>query len=554
MSIIKKPHLTYAKDAEGNWKYINEVANGLACNCYCPHCMSKLIAINSKPETSSKAHHFAHVNGSDCIGSDELNLHKLAEEVLSEEKKIMLPLVQGESEPKLLEFDSVAQESQDQNTNLRPDCVCYYGVHKLWVEFKRTHEVDTNKTNKIREAKIDCIEIDINKCEFNKESVRHFLLEESEDRIWVYNSKSNQTKTWDFRDSRKKAEYNEHNYAVIERHIAFDETAALINLFNINPNYNVSEHRYYCLNCGQELKIKEDHFEHIEENKNCTDDIYLLNAAKEAIYYSFNNQNNYIIQIPKIHFCEKINNCIFADKNQCYNFETENFDLKNIGYKMCEKSVRMPGQSEKYDIVFRKPISLQDAIIVNLSTEECDQVRKSALRQIDIFIISEKDVINLLDSLNDGKTINFSEDSQLMVKPEVIDRQINKFSLYPSGKAYLGKVSCTSMTIPRNRDVVQEFLFQDGQISGETLRLYSLLICCEKNFKGCYCELCKYCRHNPKYQSPICIRYKTCKTPLYPLQTKPSNCTFFDLNINLANKLKCDCNNCIMIDPNELNS
>ena len=203
-SNFKKPNLTSAIDADGNWKHVNEVESGLACNCYCPHCRARLIAINSKPEGESKAHHFAHERGSDCVWSDESSLHKLAKEVLAEEQKIMLPVLQGENVARQLEFDSVEQEARDPEIGLIPDCVCYYGGQKLWVEFKRTHEVDTKKADKIRNAKIDCIEIDINVCEINKDAVRQFIVEESTNRVWVYNSKTQQTKTWKERTDRNR--------------------------------------------------------------------------------------------------------------------------------------------------------------------------------------------------------------------------------------------------------------------------------------------------------------------------------------------------------------
>ena len=195
-----------AIDAEGNWKHVNEVDSGLSCNCFCPHCRARVIAINTKPEGESKAHHFAHERGSDCIWSDESSLHKLAKEVLAEEQKVMLPILNGETAPVLLDFDSVEQESRDTETGLIPDCVCYYGGQKLWVEFKRTHEVDSKKAEKIRNAKIDCIEIDLNVCEINKEAVRKFIVEEYSNRIWVYNSKTQQTKNWKGKGERKAAE------------------------------------------------------------------------------------------------------------------------------------------------------------------------------------------------------------------------------------------------------------------------------------------------------------------------------------------------------------
>ena len=317
-SNFKKPNLTSAIDADGNWKHVNEVESGLACNCYCPHCRARLIAINSKPEGESKAHHFAHERGSDCVWSDESSLHKLAKEVLAEEQIIMLPVLQGESVARQLEFDSVEQEARDPETGLIPDCVCYYGGQKLWVEFKRTHEVDTKKTDKIRSAKIDCIEIDINVCEINKDAVRQFIVEESTNRVWVYNSKTQQTKTWKDRGERNQAEYSEHEYIVIDRHYAYDENAYLVNLYKVNPHYDISAHRYFCVNCGQQLKHVDGHFEHIEKNKKCVDDIYLLKAAREVIYNTFYNSKVYYVAVPKYHVCQNIDTCIFADRNRCF--------------------------------------------------------------------------------------------------------------------------------------------------------------------------------------------------------------------------------------------
>ena len=545
---FKKPNLTSAIDAEGNWKHVNEVASGLACNCYCPHCRARLIAINSKPEGESKAHHFAHERGSDCIWSDESSLHKLAKEVLSEEQKVMLPVLQGELEAKQLEFDSVEQEARDSGTGLIPDCVCYYGGQKLWVEFKRTHEVDTKKADKIRNAKIDCIEIDLNVCEINKEAVRHFIVEEPTNRVWIYNSKTQQTKTWNERSIRNGAEYSVHNYIQIERHIAYDENAYLVNLNDIAPNYDISAHRYYCVNCGKEIKNVNGHFEHLEENTKCIDDIYLLKAARETIYNSFYNRKKYEVSVPKYHICEKIDNCIFANRNHCFSEGRETFDLKTVGYKMCEKAVKIPGQSEVYDIAIRKPRSLEDAIIINLSTEDCERDLDTLFRQVEIHISTENDVLRLADALDIGSYRNFHEESTVPAKPEEIQAQVIKFSLYKSGKAFIGPVSCTSCGFPRNREVVQEFLFNGEIHSIESIRLFSLLSCYEKKLVGCYCEICAYLRRNPGYP-PICIRYKTQGTPRNPLDSKPNQCNAFGLDIELANELKNEYKDMQLLEP-----
>lgn len=461
----------------------------------------------------------------------------------------MLPVLQGESVARQLEFDSVEQEARDPETGLIPDCVCYYGGQKLWVEFKRTHEVDTKKADKIRSAKIDCIEIDINVCEINKDAVRQFIVEESTNRVWVYNSKTQQTKTWKDRGERNQTEYSEHEYIVIDRHYAYDENAYLVNLYKVNPHYDISAHRYFCVNCGQELKHVDGHFEHVVENKKCVDDIYLLKAAREVIYNTFYNSKVYDVAVPKYHVCQNIDTCIFADRNRCFSEGRETYDLKSVGYKMCEKAVKVPGHKEVYDIVIRKPKSLEDAIVVNLSTEDCERDLETSFRQVEIHLSNEDDVIRLEEALNIGYYRNFSDESDITAKPEEIQSSVLKFSLYRSGKAFIGPVPCTAYGFPRNREVIQEFVYQGEIESLESIRQLSLLSCYEKGHIGCYCEICAYLQRNPGYP-PICIRYKTMGTPRNPLDSKPCQCKAFGLDIELAEKLRNQYKDITLIEPN----
>ena len=86
----QKPYLTYALDTNGKLVHVDCVPRGLACKCLCPHCKSELVAKNGG---NRKVHHFAHVNGSDCVGAIESALHKMAKDILQEHKLIMLPSV-----------------------------------------------------------------------------------------------------------------------------------------------------------------------------------------------------------------------------------------------------------------------------------------------------------------------------------------------------------------------------------------------------------------------------------------------------------------------------
>lgn len=547
----KKPHLVYAIDEEGNWKHINEVESGLACKCFCPHCRARLIAINSKPETESKAHHFAHERGSDCVLSAESELHKLAKEVLAEEKKIMLPIIHGESNARQLEFDSVEQESRDPETGLIPDCVCSYGGQILWVEFKRTHEVDTKKADKIRNAKIDCIEIDIKDHKISKDVLRHFLVEESTNREWVYYSRTQQAKTWERNGGCwGQAEYSEHNYTLIERHIAYDENVYLVNLYRIDQTYDISAHRYFCINCRKEVKCVDGHFKHIKENKKCVDGIYLIEAAKEVIYNKFYNSENFEVKVSEYYFCKNIETCKFADRSHCYSVGRETYDLKSIGYKMCEKNFKRPGQDELYDIVFRKGQSLEDAIFVVFSTEDCEKDLETSFRVTEIHLSGENDVMRLTKFLNIGYYRNFNEENTIQATPEEIKIQVPKFSLYRSGKYFLGPVDCTTLDFPRNREVVYEFMLQGNisSIDSERNLQFSLLSCYERNHIACYCEICAYLRRNPG-RPAICIRYKTKGTPRNPLASKPCPCDAFLLDKDLAKNLRDEYKDVKLIEP-----
>jgi len=67
--------LIYAIDSQNNLVSVDDVAKGLACNCYCPACKERLVAKNGG---NKRIHHFAHASGVDCEGAYETMLHRLA--------------------------------------------------------------------------------------------------------------------------------------------------------------------------------------------------------------------------------------------------------------------------------------------------------------------------------------------------------------------------------------------------------------------------------------------------------------------------------------------
>lgn len=170
---------------------IDTVANGLQCNCICPHCKQKLVAKNGGLK---RDHHFAHYSGLECKGARMTALHMLAQQIIEKQRTIMLPDYQGEYFRKrtdTIHFDDVKLEEPVEG--LRPDCI---GIktgkegkeHRLWIEILVTHEVDDAKEKIIRNLQVSCVEIDLSDLlgiDYTEKTVIQRLLSEKRDRRWV---------------------------------------------------------------------------------------------------------------------------------------------------------------------------------------------------------------------------------------------------------------------------------------------------------------------------------------------------------------------------------
>ena len=310
-----KAYLTYALNGEGNLVHIDSVENGNECGCFCPHCKSELCAKNGG--TGEKmVHHFAHLSGADCVGAIESALHKMAKDVMKESLCIQLPDRVDGRRGEILKLDRVEVEFYDKNTRLRPDCIGYYGEKVIWIEFKRTHAVDTKKKGKIISAKIDCVELDLNGCQLDPEAVRKFITEETDRRIWIRDtgSKPRQAGVGSHYDSYYDRYDDYYGYRRVQRVFAKDENGELVNLLNDEADMN--EHSYYCLACGKELSIDVGEsggysFVHLDEDVRCEDDLYLHEAAKDIIQHKFLTSEKFEILVPQHQNCAAKDNCVF---------------------------------------------------------------------------------------------------------------------------------------------------------------------------------------------------------------------------------------------------
>lgn len=191
-----EPKLTYALDSSGKMVSIRNVERGLACNCLCPKCKEALVA--KLGHEGGRQPHFAHQKDSDCHGSYMTALHMLAQQIIEEDKQVMLPNYQGkyiQKSTNCITFDLVRLEEiiSIHDGQIRADCVGYKQgkdnkEHRLLIEILVTHEVDDNKSGLIKSLNVSCIEIDLSdliETGYTREDVANRLKENKEDRKWI---------------------------------------------------------------------------------------------------------------------------------------------------------------------------------------------------------------------------------------------------------------------------------------------------------------------------------------------------------------------------------
>ena len=134
---------------------VEEVLRGLKCDCICPECKSLLIARQGE----KKQWHFAHANNAECAGARMTALHLWAQQIIQEEKRIMLPPYKGryyKPSKQLIQFDEVFLEQRISinDSYIQPDCIGRITrngqAHDLLIEILVTHEVDERKKNDIK--------------------------------------------------------------------------------------------------------------------------------------------------------------------------------------------------------------------------------------------------------------------------------------------------------------------------------------------------------------------------------------------------------------------
>jgi hypothetical protein len=269
--------LTYGLKNE-KLQHIDDVEQGLKCDCVCPNCKEKLIARQGE----INEHHFAHsAKECDITVAQESALHIMAKEILEEYKIIKLPKFKLHSKtaflPKkefneldvrlnkdtltydyengeeyVLKFNTVYVEQKQKD--IIPDLICEYNGNKFYIEIAITNFIGEAKANKIQEQNISTIEIDLSEYKdkietMTKRRLADILIDDIELKKWIY-------------DSKYKTDINSiitNNKINLEKQLQLFEECS--NMF-LPENYFRNQYRYgdnnHALNFWKKQRISEN--------------------------------------------------------------------------------------------------------------------------------------------------------------------------------------------------------------------------------------------------------------------------------------------------------
>lgn len=184
--------LAYGEKPDGTIVHINDVPSGLACDCRCPACGDTLVA-HKGPK---KRHHFAHLAATECHHATETALHKLAKEILNEERRLWVPEVTAEHEgvflPKhrarYLDLEDAILEKPLEG--MVPDVMVRKSGRELLVEIFVTHRCGAEKIGRIRARGSAALEIDLSRLprDAPKDVVARAIIRQAP-RQWLFNSR-----------------------------------------------------------------------------------------------------------------------------------------------------------------------------------------------------------------------------------------------------------------------------------------------------------------------------------------------------------------------------
>lgn len=217
------------------------------------------------------------------------------------------------------------------------------------------------------------------------------------------------------------------------------------------------------------------------------------------------------------------------------------YDLKAHGYDTSEIECKFPNNQFPYDVVLKRGDDLSTAIVIIIDADTCYiEPENLKNRAIEVKVRCENDIFELYNgALREGiaRFYNFENKDVKTIPLEKVNRKILRFTLFSSGRYYMGEEKCVSTP---KRSAIYEVVISSGSGSYKSMKQFAVLHCYNQQKTLCLCEICYYLRSVDNFfnHESICIRYKTKHTPRNPLKIMPVKCPFFSLNKNLESTLK----------------
>lgn len=340
---ISDSKLPYALNSNNELVSIYRIKeHGLACNCRCPKCRKPLEA---RIGTGVRAPYFAHSKHSNCHGATMTILHMLSEQIIEDNKSVMVPRYKSVA-PRKLEFVEVEVERREDRKDMQPDIVGITADGKRWaIEINNTHEVNGRKRQKIVESGITCLEINVSKQAVD--SLKDFLLCSPMCRDWINNPNDEESLP---QSSPQKISAQEENAPMrYDYYSGFKD--------EMYKSFLTEE---YCecqtpLSCGKSICSKkamaalrvgiDESVMRIPENCRSLDEYYLF--IKDKKHFMFDRQRHIIIDVvynstfgqliifhkDSIGVSYHYATCVYMDYDSCVREQTiecSSYDIPNI--------------------------------------------------------------------------------------------------------------------------------------------------------------------------------------------------------------------------------
>lgn len=174
---------SWAQAPNGRMVHVDDVPNGLKCNCICPNCKERLQARHGAIRAHGFAHH-SETRGANLKICYMVILYKLAEQIIQQERKIHAPSYYGIFKEKDIEFVDVKIDSQYEREDKQPDVIATtVDGQQYLIEF--TFDYKIQHKEKIDYQNLNCLEVNLSNQTL--ESLHDFLMSSSDDRKWLNN-------------------------------------------------------------------------------------------------------------------------------------------------------------------------------------------------------------------------------------------------------------------------------------------------------------------------------------------------------------------------------